>query len=156
MIKNYGLHNIAFVLILLMLSGCSAFKPIEFGEIRKVKALNMDLDDLRMELLIEVDNPNFFSVEVINFEFKVWLNDFYIGRVKPLVKFKVKPYTKGVIDVPVQAKFEGNIFEGFVMMMKVFEQNETQYRAEGDVSVKALLFTRTVRVEKTGVAKVTK
>ena len=139
--------------VLLLIGGKLFFKPVVFGEIKTVKALNMNLQDLRMELTFEVDNPYFFPVWVEDFMFHVWLNGSYIGEVKPIKKFKIPANTSGLAKVPVSAEYKGNIFEGFLMALETFEQTETDYKAEGKVKVKALCITKEIDINKAGRAK---
>jgi LEA14-like dessication related protein len=135
------------------IGGKLAFKPVKFGEIKTVKALNMNLQDLRMELTFEVENPNFFPVTVVDFEFDVWLNNSYIGVVHPVKTFVLPAHTKGLAKIPVSAEYKGNIFEGFLMALETFDKTETKYKAEGAVKVKALYINKEISIKKSGVAK---
>ncbi|MEA2041801.1 MAG: LEA type 2 family protein [Bacteroidota bacterium] len=155
--KINNLRNFVVLIPLILLSACSVvYKPVTFGEIKKVKALNMDLDDLRMIMTFEVENPNFYAVEIIDFEFEIWLNEMYIGKVRPVRNFSIGSHKKGIAEIPVRAKFEGDIFEGFVTMLEVFKQNKTQYRARGEVTVKAMFLKKKVKINKTGTSVVTR
>jgi LEA14-like dessication related protein len=129
------------------------FKPVKFGEIQTVKALNMNLQDLRMELTFEVENPNFFPVTIVDFEFDVWLNNSYIGVVQPIETFNLPARTNGLAKIPVSAEYKGNIFEGFLMALETFDKTETNYKAEGVVKVKALYINKEINIKKSGVAK---
>lgn len=148
-----GVGIIAVLAVAFLLGAKYMIRPVVFGEMKTVKALNMNLSDLRMELTFEVENPNFFPVTVTDFGFDVWLNESYIGKVQPLHNITLDAGMEGTITIPVRAEYKGNIFEGFLMALETFNESETQYRAEGFVNVKALYMSKKIHIQKSGTAK---
>ncbi len=144
----------AIVVAILLFGLRYTIRPIVLGEIKTVKALNMNLSDLRMELTFEVENPNFFPVNISDFSFDVWLNEAYIGKVRPLEKVKLKAGLKDYITVQVKAEYKGNIFEGFLIALETFNNERANYKATGFVKVEALYIEKEFSIHKSGTAEI--
>lgn len=71
---------IGYLLIATGSAACSSFQEVELTDITNVEILRMDPRTLALRVDARIQNPNNFTIEVVEPEVDLFLNDKYIGK----------------------------------------------------------------------------
>lgn len=90
------------LIALIALSGCGKVNDISIKGIDGVKLKGIKQNVVLLNLDVEVDNPNTRKISITHIEFKAWLRDRELGKLRVNEHIKLEPCSKKKYTVPVE------------------------------------------------------
>lgn len=146
--------KLLFPLVLLFtVPSCELYEDIDVVNMSQVKLDQLDGNNVTLNMDVELDNPNFYSIKV-----KPSFLDFYIegelvGKAHLLEKLKIKRKSVGVYNVKVELLGEKGIV---AKALKYSLRKELKIRLVGKVKTSVFLITKKLKVDETKTIDATK
>jgi len=143
---------ITYCLLSITLSGCSIFallsaKTPEIKGLKKIIISEISLSEVEFTITLEVLNENSFSADVKKAQYKVFLNNEYLGsgvseKTQTLYDNKISD-----LELPLKVKYK-DLPSGTVALIKdILKGKKIKYKVEGDADVEAEGFSASVSID---------
>jgi len=110
----------------------------------KIDKINKDIVAFNMD--ISAFNPNGYKLKVRKSNFKVYLNDEYIGNAQLNKKYVMKKNTTTLENVPVEILLEKDVF---LSLMKIVTKGTVKLRLEGVLKASVVGFPVRKKIDQT-------
>ena len=141
-----------YLFLIFFISGCSFIasffvKSPEVTGINNVALTEISLTEIEFVVSLDVMNYNSFSAEVKKAQYKVYLNNEYLGngfteRSQTLANNKISK-----LDLPLRIKYIDLPSNTITLIKEVLKGNKIKYKVEGDADVEAEGFSATVSID---------
>src|SRR5690554_2531203 len=115
-----------FLAVLFLATSC--IEEPEFKGVSNFKLDEINKDKISFNIDVSAYNPNGYNLKVRKSNFKLYLNDKYIGNAELLQKYKMKRKTTTLDNVPVEILLEKGIL---LSLMKIAVGGTVDLRLEG-------------------------
>jgi LEA14-like dessication related protein len=119
----------------LLLSGCD-FEEINFKGIEKFELLDQKDDQIKLKLMMRVENLNKFNIILKNSDLDLSLNDTYIGKATIDAPVKLKKKSEAAYPVVLNIKGK-DVLKKTMGMMGTILSGPIKFSAKGKVTGKA-------------------
>ena len=133
-----------FISILIILSGCNAYKSVEIGDIKDFKFKGLTDNIVTLDLNIPIKNMNGFNLKVKSMDLDISVNGKYVGKMTNPSKI-IPKNLDGIQTFPVQIEVK-NILASSMTFYKLKNAKNINIQIEGKIKVKALLHSKTIEV----------
>lgn len=120
--------NYISVLFVTLFLATSCIEDPEFRGVSNFKIDEVNKEKISFNLDVSAYNPNGYNLKVRKSNFKLYLNDNYIGNAHLLRKYKMKRKTTTLDSVPVEIFLEKGIL---MPLMKIIVGGTAELRLEG-------------------------
>jgi len=130
-----------------LFTSCEVYKNINIEAFENLKVSKMEGREIDLELILRVENPNFYAVKLKDIAVSLFVNNKTIGNLKLNKNRKIKRKSTKIYSFPVHLKLE----EGILLKMVQFAlQRKVEVNLKGKVkgSVFGINQTETVDVVK--------
>jgi len=134
-----------FISILILLSGCNAYKSVEIGEIKDFKFKGLTDNIVTLDLNIPIKNMNGFNLKVKSMDIDISVNGKYVGKMTNPSKIIIPKNFDSIQTFPVQIEVK-NILASSMTFYKLKNAKNINIQIEGKIKVKALLHSKTIDV----------
>ena len=146
--------KLLFPLVLLFLvSSCELYEDIDLVNMGQVKLDQLDGNNVTVNMDVELDNPNFYSIKVKPSFLDVYIEDELVGKAHLLEKLKIKRKSVGVYNVKVELLGEKGIV---AKALKYSLRKELKIRLVGKVKASVFLISKKLEVDETKTIDATK
>lgn len=137
--------KIAVLLIVIILSGCNAYKSVTFTGVDHVEFKGMMNNKISLELNVPIENPNWYKLKIKSMDFDVSVNGSYLGKMKNgrEIVIPAKSDTLQVFPVDIYVK---NLFGAMSTLNKMRKSRSVEMKIDGTMKVKALLSSKTIEI----------
>jgi len=119
----------------LLLNSCE-FEEINFKGIEKFELLDQKDDEIKLKLMMRVENLNKFNIILKNSDLDLSLNDTYIGKATIDAPVKLKKKTEAAYPVVLNIKGK-DVMKKTMGMMGTILNGPVKFTAKGKVTGKA-------------------
>ena len=146
--------KILFPLVLLFVfSSCELYEDIEVVNMGQVKLDQLDGNNVTLNMDVELDNPNFYTIKVKPSYLDVYIEGELVGKAHLLEKLKMKRKSVAVYNVKVELLGEKGILS---KALKYSLKKELKIRLVGKVKASVLLISKKFKVDETKTIDATK
>jgi LEA14-like dessication related protein len=141
------MRKILFLFIgLLFLSSCEWYDDVDVIEIGKIKLDQLQGTNAKVNIDVELFNPNFYAISIKPSTLDVYIEDEFVGKAQLLEKVKFKRKSTGIYNMKVELLGEAGILKKTMryMMMK-----ELKVRVVGKVKGSVMGISKKMAVDKT-------
>lgn len=131
----------SFILII-FLQGCFLYKEVQIRNIRNVELVKFENNALIIEADVDVDNPNFYDIEVVGSELNIFLNDDLLGNATIINELTVNKKTKEAKHLEIRTVYKGKMSTSLRGIFGLALGKEMTIKIDGVVKGKAMGFTR--------------
>jgi len=126
-----------FIILSILLSGCSFFKPIEFQSINNLK-VEKDFNSVLIVFNLTLYNPNSVKVQINSADIDVYIKNVKIGKLKipDNIDIKSKSTFTGEFDVKINII---QILQAGINILNNLKSKEIEIEFKGTVDAKLLL-----------------
>lgn len=127
-----------FFTLLLFTSSCSLFyDEVKVDNIQNVELVRFENNGLVLDADVDINNPNFFAIEVVSSDLKLYLDSNFLGKAKFMDQISVAPKTDTTMRVTIQTVYKGKFKETLRGIMGLAIGKEMELIIEGTVRGKA-------------------
>src|SRR5690554_3455291 len=117
-----------FTLLSVLFMTSSCIENPEFRGVSNFKLDEINKDKISFNIDVSAYNPNGYNLKVRKSNFKLYLNDHYIGNAQLLQKYKMKRKTTTLDNVPVEVFLEKGVL---LSLMKIAVGGTVDLQLEG-------------------------
>jgi len=92
----------AILVSMVLLSGCGKFENITIHGMKNAELRGIKDGKILLNLTLDIENPNNRKITISKIEFKAWLKNRELGKLKNSKKITLKSKTRQEIEVPVE------------------------------------------------------
>jgi len=142
--KYLGLILFGFSVILL--SGCGKFENIAIHGMNNVKFRGIKDGRVLINLTLDIENPNNRKITISKIEFKAWLKNRELGKLRNSEKIVLQPNSRQEFQVPVEIvlRTAADIFKLTNLSRDLLEQ----LTVEGYIKGRSMCISKKVKIEK--------
>lgn len=144
MVNNFR-SAIVLLTSFFLLVGCSTYEDLKIGAIRNVDLKGVDNNILDVEITVPVENPNAFSVKMMDADFVVSNGETVIGKMKQVDEVVIKARSKN--DYPLHVRVElTNVNLNILSIYSLFQQRANM-KLSGTVVVRSSLYRKKIEIK---------
>ncbi len=148
MIKSSDLKNFLFlILFVITFSTCNIYKPVEIGDFNGLKLESISNEGLKFKLLVQIKNPNSYSIKITNYELELSADKQLIGNIVSSEKVSINRNSNEIVEFPVDIKFTEIFSQKTITLIKIFRQNKINLKVKGFIKVRAMLVSKKINIE---------
>lgn len=136
---------LGILLIIVLLSGCSAYKQVNFTGVDGVDFKGMVDNKISLELKVPIENPNWYKIKIKSMDFDVRVNGNYLGKMKNakqiIIPAKSDTTQSFLVDIYVK-----NLLGSMSTLYKMRKAKSVEMEIDGTMKVKAFLSARTIEI----------
>lgn len=129
-----------------------SFEEVEIENISHVKVEGFGNKSLNMMAEIKLNNPNFFSIELLDSEFDLYVDNQKIGVGRIISDLKLPGHSNDYYDVKIESEFKSLNTSTLLSLLQgsIFAKEKVPFKVEGMVKGKALMITKSIDLEYSG------
>ena len=129
-----------------LMSGCGKFENVIIHGIKNVKFRGMSDGKILINLNLDIENPNSRKITISRIEFKAWLKNRELGKLRNSKKINLKPKSREELEVPVEIvlRTAADAFKLMNLKGDILEQ----LTVEGYIKGRSMCFSKKVKIEK--------
>jgi LEA14-like dessication related protein len=145
---------ILVVLSILLLSSCGKFEDIAIHGMKDVKFRGMSNGRILLNITLDIENPNNRKITISKIEFKAWLNNRELGKLKNSKKIVLKSKSREEIEIPVEIvlRTAADAFKLMTLKGDILEQ----LTVEGFIKGRTMCISKKIKIEKQPFAQLAK
>lgn len=131
------------ILMLIFLTGC--YKQVDFVGLKSASYSNTNSNG-NILLYVEVDNPNFYPIKIVESDLDIYINNNHLGKIKGTHKIKISSKGTSIVEIPIKINVAdvifnvGNIFD-------LVKNEDTELRISGSITAKALFIKKIIQID---------
>lgn len=131
---------------MILMSGCGKFENIAIHGMKNVKFRGMSNGKILVNLTLDIENPNNRKITISKIEFKAWLKNRELGKLKNSKKIVLESKSRQEIEVPIEIvlRTAADAFKLMNLKGDILEQ----LTVEGFIKGRSMCFSKKVRIEK--------
>ncbi len=143
--------KIRFVILFLALSSvlfsaCAIYKPVEVGDIEKIKMGQITGQAINFSILVPVNNPNNYKFEIVKSKLEISLNKKPLTNVITGKHILIPKKFDGIIEFPVSIEIENIFSKSTIALLELFKSKEPVLKIDGFVVGKAGFLRKRIRI----------
>jgi len=136
--KNIKLFStISLVLLIISISGCSSFKPIEVGNPTNFKVHSIDANNIKASVFLPIKNPNFLSVKIEEIDATAYINEKKTGKVINSEVLKIPGNSNETQELKFKIDFS-DIVSGGLSFLSILKEGKVDLKLKGTITAKSL------------------
>lgn len=139
------INLISLVIVVFILSGCSIYKSVDIGDVNNVNFKGMNDNKVILNLKVPISNPNGYKIKIKSMDLDLKINGSYIGKMTIENDIVIPPKSDEVQEFPVIIIVR-NPLASMATMYKMRKSKSFDMEMEGDIKVKALIRSKTIKV----------
>lgn len=152
-----NISSIVVISIIIMLfAECKLYKPVETGDIEKITVDKVSLEGVNLNVFLNIENPNPYKIKIKKYYFDISLENKKIGEISSENRIVIPKKSTGAYKFPLNIKFKEMLMPAIISVIKIFSKREINVSAKGIIKAKALIFSKTIEIDKTKKVKIFK
>ena len=139
--------------LLFVISSCEIYEQIDVVNMGEVKLDRLDGNNATLNMNVELDNPNFYSIKVKPSFLDVYVENELVGKAHLLEKLKIKRKSVGVYNAKIELLGEKGIL---AKALKYSLKKELKIRLVGKVKGSVFFISKKIEVDETKTIDATK
>ena len=146
------MKNLLYIILLAftmtMLSGCIGYEDVEIVKIKDWKYQELDIRNgtLRLSIVATVNNPNHYNIKITNAKMDLRLKERVLGNITQLEQIKLEKRKEKDYTIQVSIELKG-LVSNMMGLYRIFMNDTKDLNLSGTVHVKALLASKTIKVD---------
>jgi LEA14-like dessication related protein len=141
--KNYNL--IGFILFLFIACSC-AIHPLKFGKVENVNISKSGKSALKADIMLPIENPNFFKLKVKNVSFHVMLNNVELAKLKLDNDLILPAHSQDTYDFPFELDYSGKV-TSLLSGASILKEGQADLKIEGSLKGGIWFFSKTFSIK---------
>lgn len=125
-----------------LLPGCISYQEISFKGVTDMQVSKLDKGGLVAEVVVTLDNPNPYRIQVIDPDVDLYLNEVYIGKARLNSKVVLEKRTSKDYPIPLHASFDDHSMQAMGAILNAAFTGRAMLKAKGTVAGKAFLIKK--------------
>lgn len=145
---TYFFRYFSLLLIVISIEGCFMFKDLEFKGIASHKIEEVSLKNgLRLNLGVQLQNPNWFAIKAKGGEINVKANGINLGKFQISRSVNIPKKSDGIIEIGIESKLKNLLGGGLLSLVSMATKGgKLKIELEGYVHASALGLSKRVKV----------
>jgi LEA14-like dessication related protein len=139
------INIIPLILIVIVLSSCSIYKPVDIGDVNNVDFKGMADNKVNLNLKVPISNPNGYKIKIKSMDLDLKINGNYIGKMTIADVIVIPRKSEEVQEFPVEIIVR-NPLASMAIMYKLRNAKSFEMELNGTIKVKAFLNSKTIKV----------
>lgn len=135
-----------FAVSILVFAGCSGFKEVTVGNIKKLEVKGFENNKLALQIVIPINNPNPYRVKIKDSGIRVMNGGTELGKVSQMDKFAISGNTSRDYPVNVTLELTGLKNSNVFTLYRVLN-NSTDLRISGVIKASYFLYTKAFKFD---------
>lgn len=136
-----------FIFFIIILSGCGKVNEIKVIGIKNVQLKGLQKNVIKLNVELEVDNPNRRKITITHVNFKAWLNARELGTLETTESIKLIPCSQNLYPVTVEIKLR-TAADALRLMAGSFDDILNRIEVEGYIKGKSFPVRKKIVVER--------
>lgn len=148
-----ALSKIAFLCgLIIFLSSCMSYDEVEISDIKTIQILEAGNGGIKLQSEIKIKNPNFYSIEVTNSSFDVYIKNKKVGTAYIDSELKLASNSNEYKEVKMVSTFDESNTDALTTVLgsMLFGNREVDFKVDGFVEGKALLVKKKIHLSHAG------
>lgn len=142
--------------ILFAFSSCASYEEVKFTGLKNFGIAGKDKDGLKLNLVVGIDNPNNVKIKVKKADLDLKFNGRTLGNLDLDKKVVIPKNSNGTVDLLVNVQTQELLKGGLGGLLTTVLSQKAEIGVEGEIKVKAFIFTRKIPVSFTEQVKIPK
>jgi len=136
-----------FILLtsILIVSSC-AIHPLQFGKVENAKVSKNGKSTLRAEIMLPIENTNFFKIKVQDVILHISLNNIELGKLKLDNNLVLPAHSKDIYTFPFELDF-GDKITGILSLTSLLAEGHAKFTIEGSLKGGICFFSKTFTIK---------
>lgn len=137
--------------------GCKiAFRNPELLTVNRVKIHKLSFEGLYLSFNAVVENPNKYKIQIHEFDAEVYIQEYYLGRIKADSTWVLKKF--GTTDIPMvmKVKFTGLMLNLAKVLMNPTSGQQMEIQLKGSLKAKVKGISRRMDIQHREVVDISK
>lgn len=135
------------LLIALLFSSCrSMLNEVEVSDIRSFEVKKMEGNLLRLDLSVQVKNPNYFSMKLSKGDFRLHNGEKLVAKLTQPEMLTLRARSDSLYIMPVDVELVDPM-SGILSVLRMFAGGTSRFTLQGQAVVKSRFVRRTLSVE---------
>ncbi|MGE4568647.1 MAG: LEA type 2 family protein [Bacteroidales bacterium] len=146
-IARFPLFVTLTLLLALLFSSCrSMLNEVEVSDIRSFEVKKMEGNLLRLDLSVQVKNPNYFSMKLSKGDFRLHNGDKLVAKLSQPEMLTLRARSDSLYVMPVDVELVDPM-SGILSVLRMFAGGTSRFTLQGQAVVKSRFVRRTLSVE---------
>ena len=132
---------------LLLISGCMEVKEVEFIGIEDAHVEKMSQNDISVEVLVKIKNPNNFNIKIVKSDLDILMKGKPIGKAVIQDRIVLKKNSTDVHKITIKAKLSDIMSGGLAGMLSMFTGGTLDIQIKGWIKARAKGITKKIDVD---------
>ena len=129
------------ILMSLLLNSCFFYKEVKITNIRNVELVKFENNAIIIEADVDVFNPNFYDIEVVDSQLKIYLDGDILGNAKILNNLRVDAKDSSEKHLKIRTVYKGKLSSSLKGIFGLALGKEMNIKIEGILKGKAMGLT---------------
>jgi LEA14-like dessication related protein len=129
-----------------LLTGCFTEKNIKVGNVEGIKVNKFKNNKLSVDILLPIENPNFFRFKISEINLKVSLKGKELGEITNVDNLIIPSRSNLTHTFSIDLEFS-NVLLGTVAFINSLSGNKIKVELDGYIEVKSFLFKRKIYIK---------
>jgi LEA14-like dessication related protein len=143
------------LIAVLFIAGSCAIHPITFGKVETTKISRTGKSTLKADVMLPIENPNFFKLKVKNVSFHVMLNNVELAKLKLDNNLILPAHSQNVYDFPFEIEY-GDKLTGLLSGGSLLKEGQADFKIEGSLKGGVCILSKTFTIKEESVVKLSK
>lgn len=136
-----------FFSISFMLASCTAYDDVEVLSVKDIEVIEFSQDAIQAYVDLELENPNWYNVKIIDSELELFLNDKPMGKVTLGEKVKIPRKSTTVQRVHILSDLEDLETNFLQNVLTLLFNKTTKLEVKGWIEGKGFVVRKKVPIE---------
>lgn len=140
----------SFLVLIVSLQSCVAFKDLEYQGLESYKVEDISLSGIKLHLAAKISNPNWFTIKAKGGELTVSSNGSKLGTFVLTDEVVLEKKSEGIVNIHIESKFK-SLFGGSMMglISLIGKGGKMDIKIEGHIKAHALGITKKIPISTT-------
>jgi len=130
---------------LTIFSSCNFYEPVTLGDLQGIEFDEVSGLDVKLDLLVPVNNPNSYDITITGYDLDIHLNDVDMGKATSSESFVIPGKSNEVMKFPAEISVQ-NAITGAIALFSIMSKKKITVKAKGTMSAKAYFLSKTIDI----------
>ncbi len=148
--------TVVLVIVAAIVAGFTFWKPsIEIGQIKNIRVKSIQMDNIKLELIVPVKNSNLLSIKLQKVDVDFFINGVNAGKVNLSEEVKIPANEVKELTFPIEIHMQ-DMLSNFVGLLSSISADKAEIHLKGTFTIKTLFLTKDINVDKLNIVPLKK
>lgn len=139
-------RTLFLLFISILMTGCLSIKDVKVGDVEGIKVNKFKNSKLSLDILLPIENPNYFKLKISEINVKVSLRGKEIGEITNVDNIIIPAKSNQTHTFSIDLEFS-NVLLGTVAFINSLSGNKVKLQLDGYIEVKSFIFKRKIYIK---------